>query len=134
MTDNALHWNTLTTLTLSLIAGIASAIGRHAFYSSLAGKAVPDSEYELGIANVSPQQLNVAGGTALALVCKAFLILAISTAYVELFWRAVAYRRAGTTLECLGVTHSALSDLSSFFHWRVWLRHPLLLYLAALVW
>lgn len=121
-------------ITVSLTAGIAFALGHHFFYNNLHGAPVSSGEYDLGIGSVSPQQLNVAGGTALSFLCKACLVVAISTTYVQLFWRNVAHCKDGNTLQTLDTWYSALDDLSFVGKPWAWWRNPLLSLVAAVVW
>jgi hypothetical protein len=84
MTDRRqIHWFGITSMSVSLLAGIGFALGQHFFYTSLHGKQVPQGNYEMVDVDfgVSEQQVNTAIGTAFAFAVKSCLVLAVSTAY-----------------------------------------------------
>lgn len=127
-------WQAPTTIVLSLIAGLLLAVGHHLFYAGLHGKeAHPDGFQVLG-SHISPQQLNIAIGTAIAYLVKAFLLLALSTAYLQLLWRALLRAARGSTLGDLDTAFSGLSNLISLGKVWVWWRLPLLFALALAAW
>lgn len=59
-----MHWRAPTTILLSLLCGGAFTVGHHFFYRSLAGGIVHTSAsaYRFFGTDVSPQQVNIAGG------------------------------------------------------------------------
>lgn len=130
-----IDWLAPTTIVLSLLLGAAVAIGHHVFYLSLNGMVVEDGDFHVLGSSVSRQQLNIAGGTALAYVVKAALTTAVSTAYIQLFWRNLV--RTTTQAPTLSVVDSLFAVFSNGFMlgkvW-VWWRYPLLFCLAATAW
>ena len=115
----------------ALISGVLLAAGHHFFYNNLAGKPVATGGFQLGYVEVSKQQANIALGTTFAFLVRAFLALAVSTAYAQVVWAAVKGRE--TRLSAIDSMFSILRDVSSFFSGSVW-RHPLLILLALTVW
>jgi len=117
---------------LTLIGGIALAIGHHLFYNSLAGKPV-EGNYSIqdGKWGVSKQQINSGIGTAFAFLIKAFLAVAVSTAYLQVVWRAV--KRQETPLATIDTLFSAPGSVMAFLGVSVWFKYPILLFLFAIV-
>lgn len=131
---SSVPWQAPTTIIFSLIAGLLLAVGHHLFYNRLHGQqASPDGFKILG-SHVSPQQLNIAIGTAIAYLVKTFLVLALSTAYLQLLWRALLKATRGSTLGDLDTAFSGLSNLISLSKVWVWWRAPLLFCLALVAW
>ena len=112
--SSGIPWQAPATIVLSLTVGILLAIGHHLFYSSLHGREAVGNGYKILGADVSPQQLYVAIGTAFAFLVKAALITAVSTAYLQLLWRALL-RAAGSSLGDLDTAFSGLSNITSLF-------------------
>jgi hypothetical protein len=106
-----IHLQAPTTVILALIAGTLFAVGHHIFYNSLDGQPAPNDNYSILGSHVSTQQVNIAGGTALAFLVKACLVTAIGAAYAQLFWRAVLRRTPEVTLERLDTTYLAVSNI-----------------------
>jgi hypothetical protein len=78
--------------------------------------------------------LNIAVGTALAFLVNITLVAAISTAYVQLFWRSMVYQAKDVTLDALDCTFSALADVFVLLEAKVWYQHPLLFLIACICW
>lgn len=129
-TDAHIHWAAPATMVLALLFGALLALGHHLFYASLQGSPTPTGTLDITWSNVSVQQLNTAIGTAFAFLVKAFLVVAVSVAYFQTFWRAAAISKKGPTLANLDTTFSILGNALGFFQVHVWWRHPLLLLLA----
>ncbi|PPJ49634.1 hypothetical protein CBER1_02171 [Cercospora berteroae] len=108
---NKIHCRTPALMMSSLVVGAAFSIGHHAFYSSLQSTEVRSTPYQFAGWQITSQQLNTAGGTAFAFAVKASLVLAISPAYVQLFFRAVA--KLGRDLACIDSWFSGLGDITS---------------------
>ena len=86
----------------SLIVGTLLALGHHLFYASLAFTEAPTGiSLSLAGVDVSRQQLNTAVGTPLAFLTKTFLEIAMSIAFVQVFWRAVLTSSKGSKLATL---------------------------------
>jgi len=116
----------------ALLAGVVFAVGHHLFYHGLAGHAVSD-HYGKGFgSSVSAQEINIAIGTAFAFLVRACLVLAVSTAYIQAFWRAAKARQSemNLTVAQLDAAFSALTNLLAFAKGPLWLRNPVLLCLA----
>jgi hypothetical protein len=116
----------------SLFGGVALAVGHHFLYSRLAGTPIQDDTRDIAGYGVSSQQLNIAAGTALAFLVKVLLVLAVTIAYTQAFWRAIGWKE--TQIRTIDVVDSALGNIWAFLHVRVWWRYPLLLSLALSVW
>jgi hypothetical protein len=119
----------------SLLMAVIVAVGHHLFYSSLAGTTVLGNENQrlLGF-QVSSQQINFALGTALAFFNKTCLVLAVSTAYVQVFWQVVKHTREKQhTLENLDILASGLDDFFALLN-MFWWKHPILMLLVIATW
>ena len=132
--NNGIHWLAPTTILLSLAAGVLLAIGHHLFYRSLRGKQVRTRGYEILGSDVSPQQLNLAIGTAFAFLVKAALVTAVSTAYIQLLWRALLRAARVSTLGNLDAVFSGLGNIISLSKVWIWWHYPLLFSLAIVAW
>lgn len=116
----------------SLVTGLGLAVGHHIFYASLSGTTVSSTPIQMGTFSVSQQQFNIATGTALAFVAKASLVLAVSSAYTQLFFRLV--RTQQSTLDRLDSCYSALNNLISLLATCTLYGQPLLPILALIAW
>ena len=132
--SKSIHWLAPTTIISSLILGALSAVGHHIFYRSLEGTVAQDDNVNILGSRVSRQQLNIAGGTALAFLVKAALTTAVATAYIQLFWRAITRNARSASLETLDTVFSAFSNVFMLGKVWVWWRYPLLFSLAATAW
>ena len=129
------HWRAPATILVALACGILFAAGHHLFYSSLAGEPAPSDAYNILGTNVSRQQLNIAGGTAFALLVKTSLVISLSSVFVQLFWLAITRQSSHEiTLQSLDNIFDSLTDL--FFLFREWFcwQYPLLFSLALTIW
>jgi hypothetical protein len=130
------HWLVPTTMVGSCLAGLLLALGHHLFYSSLNSQVVPTASYHLIGHSLSIQQVNTSIGTAFAFLVRTFLALAISAAYVQVFWRSL--RNTGgkrpSTLNELDWAHAGLSNIFGLFNFRFGSKYPLLVCLAAVFW
>lgn len=129
-----IYWQAPTTVILALIAGTLFAVGHHIFYNSLDGQPAPNDNYNILGSHVSTQQVNIAGGTALAFLVKACLVTAIAAAYAQVFWRAMLHRNPEVTLGRLDTTFSAISNIHHLFKMWIWWRYPVLFSLALIAW
>jgi hypothetical protein len=132
-----IHWVSPTTMAASFALGVLLAIGHHLFYKSLAGTTASTTTFEaFGVLDVSPQQFNVAIGTAFALLSKTGFLIAVTIAYVQGFWSVVtSYRnRKRMTLVQLDNMFEVLDDITAFLHFGIWFKHPLLLFMALIAW
>ena len=132
MKHNGPHWRAPAVMLSSLLIGTALAIGHHAFYASLAGTAVSSDPIKVVGWTTTQQQINVAVGTAFAFVVKASLILACSTAYMQLLFGAI--NRESFRLEVLDNWFGGLNDFWSFMCVGTYWRYPLLTLAALTCW
>jgi hypothetical protein len=130
--DDKVHWRAPTFMIASLLVGVAFAIGHHEFYRSLHHTEVRSASYEFVAGwEITAQQLNTAGGTAFAFAVKASLVFAVSTAYVQLLFRAIA--KVGHRVAHIDSWFSGLGDITSLFAVTTW-KQPLLAVVALTVW
>lgn len=129
-----IHWVAPAVMTSALFVGFLFALGHHLFYASLAGHKAPTGTYNIAGASISRQQLHTAVGTAFGFLVKSFLMITISIAFVQAFWRAVRTSRTGSTLRSLDSTYSLLSNFLGLFEINVWKEFPLPLFLAFIGW
>jgi hypothetical protein len=131
----AVHWVTPTTMVSAFLGGCLLSFGHHRFYSSLAGTITPTGHYDMFTGSqISKQEINTAIGTAFAFLVKAMLALAVSTAYVQAFWHSAKASRKGQRLSTLDTTSSILGNALGFLKIHVWVKYPLLLFLAVIAW
>jgi hypothetical protein len=83
---------------------------------------------------MSKQQFNTSVGTALALLVRTFLALAVSAAYVQIFWRSAKKASKEPTLRELDYAAAGLENVFSLFNLRVAWKYPLLVLLAIVFW
>lgn len=123
------------TMAGSLAAAVTLAVGHHAFYSHLAGQHPSDPYspswgfFSLGI---TPQQLNLATGSAFAFIVKAFLGLAVSTAHDQAVWQRI--RKVPTSTAVIDGMFGARSSLLDALSLRNWRTSFLTMGLALLYW
>ena len=132
--EKVFPWQAPATIILALLFGLLFAVGHHLFYRNLDGRKVTSEDFSILGSDISPQQLNVAIGTAFAFLVKASLVTAISTAYLQLLWRALLRSARGSTLGNLDTAFSGLNNIISLGQVWVWWRLPLLFALAVVAW
>ena len=132
----SIYWFTPVCMVGGLFFGVLFAIGHHLFYHSLAGTNASNGAYSVLGYGVSKQQTNTSIGTAFGFIVKASLVFAVSTVYVQFFWRAVrtSSSKAGVRLSYMDATFAGLDDVLAFLDVKTWLRSPMLLLLAAVTW
>jgi hypothetical protein len=120
----------------ALTAGILLALGHHLFYQRLNGTETPTDDLRFANLSYSKQQMNIQVGTAFAFLVKASLVVSVSIAYAQVFWGAFSgsHHRKPPTLSNIDTAFSALGSVLALLKFPVWLRHPVLLSLAALTW
>ncbi|KAK5674200.1 hypothetical protein LTS10_013037 [Elasticomyces elasticus] len=128
-----IHWHAPTSMTAALVCAVALSLGHHFFYASLDGQLTPAGSYHVVGKSKSKQQFNTAIGTAFAFVVKSALAVAITLAYVQVFWHTVNTARRSPTLTELD-TLSALGNVLGLFNVADRWRHPLLFGLALIFW
>jgi hypothetical protein len=131
--DRDIYWLAPVSMLAALLAGIAFAAGHHAFYNYLNDREVPSGDYSM---NVSKQQTNAALGTAFAFAVKTCLVLAVSTAYVQIFWKHLTARSTGQplTLKNVDKSYSALRNALLLVDIPGWRSFPLLFTMALTAW
>jgi len=131
------HWLAPCIMLGSFAAGAGCAVAHHFFYYSLIGQHADTGSHSLLGARYSGQQLNIAIGTALAFLVKTFLVLSVSTAFCQVFWRTMKARSQDQSPPKLGHVDTVFASATSivaFLDVRVWHRYPYLILLALLVW
>jgi hypothetical protein len=83
---------------------------------------------------MSRQQINTSVGTAFAFLVRTFLALAVSTAYVQVFWSSVKTAKRSPTLNELDWANAGLYNFYGLFNLKHGSKYPLLLTLALLFW
>jgi hypothetical protein len=136
--QDRIHWRGPASMMSAFFAAIAFALGHHFFYDRLDGEAISVGNYTMRHydSGISKQQYNTAIGTGLAFAVKACLGLAVSTAYVQLFWKSLFHESSSKSLDLqsIDMVYSALRNaflLANFCRWR---RFPLLFILAVTTW
>jgi len=107
-----------------LLVGTAAAVCHHLFYRSLNGQATHSTPWD--------QQVNIDIGTGLAFLLKSLLVMAVGTAYVQVFWKDLQVRS-----ENIAVVDSMFrlrSNLLDFFGVRLVSRHLLLIMIGLVSW
>jgi hypothetical protein len=128
------RWTASTIMTLALITGALCAIGHHLFYACLHGSSVRVNPYQILGKYLPTQVLNVAVGTAFAFLVRAFLTIAISTAYVQVIWRSVRRMKEYPTVGELDWAHAVLGNVFNLFNLACSRRFPWLLSTAIIFW
>lgn len=119
---------------LSLVAGVVMTLVHHFFYQRLEGKDVPSADYKvLDIPyTISDQQINISAGTVFAYLAKVLLGLAATTAYQQLFWKAI--KSQTTKVAVIDDLSSISENVFSFFRWPLWRKYPLVMLLGLIGW
>ncbi|KAH8816636.1 hypothetical protein F5884DRAFT_663758 [Xylogone sp. PMI_703] len=113
----------------ALVAGILLAMGHHLFYSSLAGRVVGSGDL---VGGISKQQVNFALGTMFAFLVNSLLALAVTTSYIQIAWKAI--KKEETRISTIDTIFSVTTNVYALAKIPTWLKHPLLLLLAATLW
>ena len=109
---------------LAFIAGLAFALGHHAFYSSLDGQTVDDHLFN--------QQINLAVGQAFAFLVRASLVISIGASYWQVFWGTVLHRTLAVSQA--DVLAGMLGSVLDLLDLKASRTRPLLVVLALLSW
>lgn len=118
----------------SLVASMLLALGHHLFYARLEHSLVPTEPIRVAGHNLTPQSFNTAVGTAFAFFIRMLLVIAMSTAYVQLFWYAARTASPRSTLDELDWAGSLKSNAFNLLNLTMVARHYHLLLLAIIVW
>ena len=130
----AVHWLAPTTIILALLMGILLALGHDIFYAELHGKAVPVGYYPLVGKQLPEQQFNTSVGIALAFLVKMFLSIALSTIYVQFFWRSIKDTKKRPTITELDWAYSGIENVLNLFNLKVGWKYPFLVSIALIFW
>lgn len=68
----------------------------------------------------------------MAFLVRSFLVLAMGTAYAQLFWLQLRHKRV--TFTEIDSLFTVLTSLMDLLRWRIWVHHPLLAIVALLAW
>jgi hypothetical protein len=132
------HWFSPASMLATWLAALAFALGHHFFYDNLDGEYTPSGNHFIDAydTGVSKQQMNLAVGTALAFAVKTCLVLAASTAYVQLFWKVLISQPSSHPfhLQSIDKAYSALRNATLLIDYPSWKRFPLLFSLALTTW
>lgn len=107
----------------SLLLGIAFAIGHHFFYRYCDGK---EADHQL------QQQWVTRAGTSFAFVVKLLLAIAAGMAYVQQCW--VSLKSRPESIRRVDAMFSVLENALQFLDPGLWLRSPLLAFMAIVTW
>jgi hypothetical protein len=137
---SSIHWLAPASMLAALFAGVLFALAHHIFYQDLHGTAVPQTDYTLSAGglttNVSRQQLTLALGTAFAFATKSCLVIAVSIAWVQCFWRTLTTRSSGRplTLENVNTAYAVVHNAFTLVSPAGWRRFSSLFVLALVTW
>ncbi|KAI8950665.1 hypothetical protein F4801DRAFT_602078 [Xylaria longipes] len=126
-------WRAPASILGGLLAGILISVGHHLYYASLEGTSPEGSRIIVGY-RFSNQAFTTAVGTAFAFIVRAFLLFAVSGAYVQVFWHSATHARKVNTLEEIDAMLSILSNLFAFRAGSSWWKYPMLLLIALIAW
>lgn len=134
----SIHWFGPTSMLAAFIAGLAFALGHHVFNNSLNDEEVPQGNYTISSykSGISKQESYLTAGTAFAFAVRTCLVIAISTAYVQLFWRALATQLCNRsfTLENVDKAYSALRNATLLANFSGWRSFPMMFAIALIAW
>jgi hypothetical protein len=119
-----IHWRVPTVIILAFVAGLAFALGHHAFYSSLDGRPVDDRLFN--------QQVNLAVGQAFAFLVRASLVISVGASYWQVFWGTVLH--GSLAISQVDALAGMLGSVLDLLNLKASTTHPLLLVLALLSW
>ena len=127
-----IHWLAPASMLGALAGGILFVGGHHLFYRHLEGSPVSTGSFFGSV--VSKQEMTIAIGTAFAFLVKASLVISMSVAFAQLFWREATASGSFPTFASLDSIHSAFNNIFTLLDPRTWLRYPLLLLIATTAW
>ena len=136
----SVHWLAPASMLTALFTGVLFASGHHLFYQHLHGTSVPISNRTLQTAgsgiSVQSQQFAIAIGTAFAFATKSCLVIAMSIAWVQCFWRALTTRSSARslTLRNVNTAYAVVHNAFALFSPAGWRRFPSLFVLALVIW
>ena len=128
------HWLAPTTIILALVVGCLLVLGHHLFYLSLDGEPVSTESYHIAGRTMSKQQFKTSVGIAFALLVRTSLSIAVSTAYVQYFWRSIRNARPSPKLAELDWASSGVNNVLRIFNVKYWWKYSALVALAMVFW
>ena len=131
---SSIHWLALTTIVFALVVGFLFALGHHVFYVSLDRETVSTESFHLAGTRLPKQEFNSAVGIAFALLVRTFFTIAISTAYVQIFWRNIRTTKKSPTLTELDWASSCMNNILKICNVKFWRKHFTLVALAIIFW
>ena len=131
-TREGIHWRAPAAMITALLAGVLFAVAHHLFYRSLAGNAVPPGSYRIAGIAASPQQVNIAAGTAFAFLVKSCLATTIAIAYSQLMWNT-AFKKP-VRLTSLDAVSTSLGNAFQLLYLATWWDFRFLFLLAIVAW
>jgi hypothetical protein len=119
-----IHWRVPTVIILAFVAGLAFALGHHAFYDHLDGQSVDGRLFD--------QQINLAVGQAFAFLVRASLVISVGTSYWQVFWGTMLH---GTlAISQIDALAGMLGSILDLLNLKASSTRPMLLALALLSW
>jgi hypothetical protein len=109
---------------LAFVAGLAFALGHHAFYSSLDGQPVDGHLFS--------QQINLAVGQAFAFLVRASLVISVGASYWQVFWGTVLH--GSLVISQVDAIAGMLGSILDLLNLKASTTRPMLLALALLSW
>ncbi|KAL9632579.1 MAG: hypothetical protein Q9204_003730 [Flavoplaca sp. TL-2023a] len=128
------HWLAPTTIVLALVTGFILTLGHHFFYYSLDGEPVSTESYRFVGKTIPKQQFNTSVGILFALLVRTLLSIAVSTAYVQLFWRGLRTAKQPPRLAELDWASSGVNNVLRLFNFKYWRKFSGLVALAMVFW
>jgi hypothetical protein len=104
-----IHWLVPAQMVSLLVAGIALAVGHHAYYQSLAGTKVLPIDDTTSAWNTARQEWKIRFGTAFAFLAKTCLATSVAIAYTQHIWATC--RKKAYSVSGLDAMFSATSDI-----------------------
>jgi hypothetical protein len=119
-----IHWRVPTVIILAFVAGLAFALGHHAFYDRLDGQPVDGRVFD--------QQINLAVGQAFAFPVRALLVISAGASYWQVFWGTMLHKTlAISQVDALAGMLGSMLDLLNL---KASTTRPTLVALALLSW
>jgi hypothetical protein len=119
-----IHWRVPAIIILAFVAGLAFALGHHAFYGSLDGQPVDRHFFD--------QQINLAVGQAFAFVVRASLVISVGASYWQVFWGTMLH---GTlAISQVDALAGMLGSILDLLNLKASTTRPILVALALLSW
>jgi hypothetical protein len=122
--DTFKRYRSLIWMILSWMSGNAFAIGHHFFYARFNNKRVDETSISQG--------LIIRIGTAMAFFIQTLFVVSASIACTQQQW--LTTRSKPFQIRQIDTIFSVLGNAFAFLESRVWLRYPVLVFLAGIAW